>query len=381
MRIHVFPLRAALAAAAFCLAACHVEKRAMPTVTERPFGKLPDGTEARLFTLDNGRGMRATITNYGGIVTSLVVPGRGGQEADVVLGYDSLEAYLRATPYFGALVGRYANRIGHARFTLDGATYTLAANDNGNSLHGGLKGFDKKLWDAEPLRDSAGASLRLHLVSPDGDEGYPGKLDVVVTYTVTDSNELRITYLATTDKPTVLNLSHHGYFNLAGHASGDILGHDLTLAADRFTPVDSLLIPTGELRAVAGTPMDFRTATAIGARIAQDDQQLRFGKGYDHNWVVNGEPGTLRPAASVHDPRSGRTMEVRTTEPGIQFYSGNFLDGSNVGKGGTPYRHRAGFCLETQHFPDSPNHPAFPTTVLRPGQEYRSTTVYRFGVR
>ncbi len=353
----------------------------MPTVSERPFGKLPDGTEARLFTLDNGRGMRATITNYGGIVTSLVVPGRGGQEADVVLGYDSLEAYLRATPYFGALVGRYANRIGHARFTLDGATYTLAANDNGNSLHGGLKGFDKKLWDAEPLRDSAGASLRLHLVSPDGDEGYPGKLDVVVTYTVTDSNELRITYLATTDKPTVLNLSHHGYFNLAGHASGDILGHDLTLAADRFTPVDSLLIPTGELRAVAGTPMDFRTATAIGARIAQDDQQLRFGKGYDHNWVVNGEPGTLRLAASVHDPRSGRTMEVRTTEPGIQFYSGNFLDGSNVGKGGTPYRHRAGFCLETQHFPDSPNHPAFPTTVLRPGQEYRSTTVYRFGVR
>jgi aldose 1-epimerase len=374
-------LRAALAASALLLAACHVEKRAMPTVTERPFGKLPGGAETRLFTLDNGRGMRATVTNYGAIVTSLVVPDRAGRGADVVLGYDSLEGYLRATPYFGAIVGRYANRIGHARFTLDGKAYILAANDHGNSLHGGLKGFDKLPWDGEAFHDSAQAGVRLHLVSPDGDEGYPGRLDVVVTYALTDSNELRVTYLATTDKPTVLNLSHHGYFNLGGHASGDILGHEVMLAADRFTLVDSSLIPTGELRAVAGTPMDFRTAAPIGARIAQDDEQLRFGKGYDHNWVVDGPAGTLRLAARVHDPRSGRVMEVRTTEPGIQFYSGNFLDGSNIGKGGVAYLHRAGFCLETQHFPDSPNHLAFPSTVLRPGQEYRSTTVYRFSAQ
>lgn len=350
----------------------------MPTVTERPFGKLPDGTEVRLFTLDNGRGMRAMVTNYGGIVTSLVVPDRAGQGADVVLGYDSLESYLRATPYFGALVGRYANRIAKARFTLDGKTYPLTANDGANSLHGGGRGFDKLPWEATPSTDSSEAALRLHLVSPDGDEGYPGRLDVTMTYAVTDSNELRITYQAATDKPTVLNLSHHSYFDLAGHAAGDILGHELMLAADRFTPVDSTLIPTGELRSVAGTPMDFLTPTAIGARIGQDDQQLRLGKGYDHNWVVNGPAGTLRLAARVREPRSGRVMEVRTTEPGIQFYSGNFLDGTNAGKGGTPYRHRAGFCLETQHFPDSPNHPGFPSTVLRPGQEFHSTTVYRF---
>jgi aldose 1-epimerase len=375
------PLRAAVLAGALLLAACHLEKRAMPTVTDRPFGALPGGAEARLFTLDNGRGMRATVTDYGGIVTSLIVPDRAGHGADVVLGYDSLEAYLRASPYFGAIVGRYANRIAHARFTLDGTTYTLAANDHGNSLHGGLVGFDKRLWQAEPFHDSAQAGVRLHLVSADGDEGYPGRLDVVVTYAVTDSNELRLTYLATTDKPTVLNLSHHGYWNLAGHASGDILGAELMLAADSFTPVDSLLIPTGAVRSVAGTPLDFRTPTAIGARIGQDDEQLRFGKGYDHNWVVDGAAGTLRLAARVRDPGSGRVMEVLTTEPGIQFYSGNFLDGTNIGKGGTAYRHRAGFCLETQHYPDSPNHPSFPPTVLRPGQEYRSTTVYRFSSR
>jgi aldose 1-epimerase len=373
--------RAGAIALTLLLAACRMEHRPMPTVSERPFGKLPDGTEARLFTLDNGRGMRATVTNYGGIVTSLVVPDRAGQGTDVVLGYDSLEGYLRATPYFGAIVGRYANRIARARFTLDGREYTLAANDHGNSLHGGLRGFDKLLWEASPFHDSAQAGVRLHLVSPDGDEGYPGRLDVVVTYALSDSDEMRITYQATTDQPTVLNLSHHGYFNLAGPASGDVLGHELTLAADRFTPIDSLLIPTGELRSVAGTPMDFRAPTAIGARIGQDDQQLRFGKGYDHNWVLDGPAGTLRLAARVRDPRSGRVMEIRTTEPGIQFYSGNFLDGTIVGKGGTPYRHRAGFCLETQHFPDSPNHPDVPSTVLRPGQEYRSTTVYRFGAQ
>jgi aldose 1-epimerase len=353
----------------------------MPTVAEQPFGHLPDGTEVRLFTLDNGRGMRATITNYGGIVTSLLVPGPGGDTADVVLGYDSLEGYLRGSPYFGAIVGRYANRIAKARFTLDGRRYTLAANNDGNSLHGGLRGFDKVVWHAAPFSDSTEAGVRLSYVSADGEEGYPGRLDVEVTYALTDAHTLRADYRARADKPTVLNLSHHGYFNLAGHASGDILGHGIEILADRFTPVDSLLIPTGEVRGVSGTPMDFRTPTAIGARIAQDDQQLRFGKGYDHNWVLNGETGTLRLVARVREPRSRRTMEVYTTEPGIQFYSGNFLDGTNVGKGGVPYRHRAGFCLETQHFPDSPNHPDFPSTVLRPGQEMRSTTIYHFSVR
>jgi len=353
----------------------------MPTVTERPFGRMPDSTEVRLFTLTNAGGMSVSLTNYGGIVTSLLVPDSAGRAADVVLGYDSLGDYLRASPYFGAIVGRYANRIAGARFVLDGTRYSLAANDHGNSLHGGIKGFDKVVWRAEPFHDSTQAGVRLRYVSADGEEGYPGRLDVTVTYALTDSNELRVEYLATTDRPTVLNLSHHGYFNLAGHSSGDILGHELTLAADRFTPVDSLLIPTGELREVAGTPMDFRAPVAVGARIGAVDQQLRYGLGYDHNWVLNGPSGTLRLAARVREPGSGREMEVRTTEPGIQFYSGNFLDGTNVGKGGVPYRHRAGFCLETQHYPDSPNHAEFPSTVLRPGEEYRSTTVYRFSAR
>ena len=376
-----FPFAVAGFALLLPLASCRTEQRVMPTVAEQPFGRLPDSTEVRLFTLDNGRGMRATITNYGGIVTSLLVPGPGGDTADVVLGYDSLEGYLRGSPYFGAIVGRYANRIAKARFTLDGRRYTLAANDAGNTLHGGLKGFDKVVWRAAPFSDSTEAGVRLSYVSADGEEGYPGRLDVEVTYALTGANTLRIDYRARADQPTVLNLSHHGYFNLAGHASGDILGHEIEILADRFTPVDSLLIPTGELRGVSGTPVDFRTPTAIGARIAQEDEQLRFGKGYDHNWVPNGETGALRLVARVREPRSRRVMEVYTTEPGIQFYSGNFLDGTNVGKGGVPYRHRAGFCLETQHFPDSPNHPDFPSTVLRPGQEMRSTTIYHFSVR
>ena len=374
-------VRALIGAAAVLAAACGTERRAMPTVTERPFGRMPDSTEVRLFTLTNAGGMSVSLTNYGGIVTSLLVPDSAGRAADVVLGYDSLGDYLRASPYFGAIVGRYANRIAGARFVLDGTRYSLAANDHGNSLHGGIKGFDKVVWRAEPFHDSTQAGVRLRYVSADGEEGYPGRLDVTVTYALSDSNELRVEYLATTDRPTVLNLSHHGYFNLAGHSSGDILGHELTLAADRFTPVDSLLIPTGELREVAGTPMDFRAPVAVGARIGAVDQQLRYGLGYDHNWVLNGPSGTLRLAARVREPGSGREMEVRTTEPGIQFYSGNFLDGTNVGKGGVPYRHRAGFCLETQHYPDSPNHAEFPSTVLRPGEEYRSTTVYRFSAR
>ena len=346
--------------------------------SERVFGKTPEGVAVRLYTLQNAHGMRATITNYGGIVTSLVVPDRNGRPGDVVLGFDSLEGYLRGSPYFGAIVGRYANRIAGARFTLDGVAYSLAANDHGNALHGGVRGFDKVLWEATPDPDSLRSALRLHYVSSDGEEGYPGRLDVTVTYEVTDANELRITYGATTDKPTVLNLSHHGYFNLAGQGSRSIIGHELLLAADRYTPVDDSLIPTGELARVGGTAFDFRTAAPIGDRIDADERQLRYGKGYDHNFVVLGVPGTLRLAARLRDPQSGRTMEVLTTEPGIQFYSGNFLDGTLVGKGGVKYRRRSGLCLETQHFPDSPHHANFPTTVLRPGQAFRSETVYRF---
>jgi aldose 1-epimerase len=347
----------------------------------RVFGKTAEGVEVRLYTLQNAHGLRATITNYGGIVTSLLVPDRNGRPGDVVLGFDSLDGYLHGSPYFGAIVGRYANRIAGGRFTLDGAAYQLAANNGANALHGGLRGFDKVVWDATPFPDSAPTGLRLHHASADGEEGYPGRLDVTVTYEVTAADELRITYQASTDKATVLNVSHHGYFNLAGQAAPDVLGHELLLAADRYTPVDSSLIPTGALAPVDGTPFDFRAAKPIGARIDAADLQLRYGKGYDHNFVVRGTPGTLRLAARVRDPESGRTMEVLTTEPGIQFYSGNFLDGTLTGKGGVTYRRRAGFCLETQHFPDSPNHADFPTTVLRPGQTYRSETVYRFAAR
>jgi aldose 1-epimerase len=369
-------------AAMLLLAACRSEPRpmTMPS-TDRVFGKTPEGVEVRLYTLQNAHGMRATVTNYGGIVTSLEVPDRAGRPGDVVLGFDSLEGYLRGSPYFGAIVGRYANRIAGARFTLDGRAHRLAANDGANALHGGARGFDKVVWEATPFPDSAPAGLRLHYVSADGEEGYPGRLDVTVTYEVTNANELRITYRATTDKATVVNLSHHGYFNLAGRAAPDILRHELLLAADRYTPVSATLIPTGDLAPVDGTPFDFRTATAIGARIAAADRQLRYGKGYDHNFVVLGTPGSLRLAARLRDPESGRTMEVLTTEPGIQFYSGNFLDGTLTGKGGVTYGHRAGLCLETQHFPDSPHHAAFPSTVLRPGETFRSETVYRFAAQ
>jgi aldose 1-epimerase len=351
---------------------------AMPMTSEQPWGRLPDGTAVTLYTLRNAHGLRADITNYGAIVTRLLVPDREGTVADVVLGYDSLADYLAGSPYFGAIVGRYGNRIAKGTFTLDGVRYHLAVNNGPNALHGGLKGFDKVVWQAEPYADSTEAGLRLHYVSPDGEEGYPGRLDVAVTYALTDDNALRIDYRLTTDRATIHNVTHHGYFNLAGHASGDILRHELMLSADRFTPIDSTLIPTGALEDVAGTPFDFRTPTAIGARIGADDEQIRFGGGYDHNFVLNGESGTLRLVGRVRDPQSGRVMEISTTEPGIQFYSGNFLDGSNVGKGGARYEHRAGFCLEMQHFPDSPNHPAFPSTVLRPGEEYRSTTLYQF---
>ena len=359
----------------------HTEDPRVMTIDRASWGTV-DGQPVHLYTLDNGRGLRMKVTNYGGIVVALECPDQHGRMADVVLGFDRLEDYLAGHPYFGALIGRYGNRIAAGRFVLDGREYRLATNNAPGgrpcALHGGLKGFDKVVWRAEPLREPDQIGLRLRHTSPDGDEGYPGRLDVTVHYWLTTDNTWRITYEATSDRPTPLNLTQHSYFNLAGHASGPILGHVLQIHADRFTPVDAGLIPTGELRPVDGTPMDFRRPTPIGARIDADDEQIRFGGGYDHNWVLNGPAGTLRLAAVVEEPTTGRRMEVWTTEPGLQFYSGNFLDGSNIGKGGTPYRHRTGFCLETQHFPDSPNQPHFPSTILRPGEVYRSQTEYRF---
>ncbi|SRR5579883_611752 len=339
-------------------------------LTRSGFGKLPDGRPVQIYTLSTGR-VSARITNYGGRLISLRVPDGKGT-ADVVLGFDSLEGYIaNPAPYFGALIGRYANRIGGARFALEGVDYRLDANDGKNSLHGGAHGFDKAIWSA---RELPGGGLELTYLSADGEGGYPGNLKVTATYRLTGANELRIDYSATTDKATVVNLTNHAYFNLKG--SGNVLGHLLTINADRFTPVDAGLIPTGELRSVASTPFDFRKATAIGARIAQDDEQLKIGRGYDHNWVLNG--AGLRTAARVEEPGTGRVLEVITTEPGLQFYSGNFLDGTIKGRDGQVYAERSGFCLETQHFPDSPNKPNFPGTVLKPGAEFRSTTIYRF---
>jgi aldose 1-epimerase len=360
----------------------HHAHGAEPSITKAPFGNTADGTAVDLYTLVNAQGMKATITNFGGIIVSLEVPDCEGKLADVVLGFDKLEGYLGKHPFFGALVGRYGNRIAGGRFELDGQSYKLAQNNSGNHLHGGLKGFDKQLWAASPRMTDAGPQLVLSYLSPDGEEGYPGSLSVQVTYTLTGENALKIHYHATTDKPTPLNLTNHSYFNLAGQGEGDILGHQVQLLADRFTPVDQGLIPTGELRPVAGTPMDFRQPTAIGARVEQDDEQLVFGQGYDHNFVLNKtRPGALELAARVYEPTSGRVLEALTTEPGVQFYIGNFLDGSNTGKGNRSYQHRYGFCLETQHFPNSPNQPAFPSTILRPGETYDTTTVYRFTTR
>ena len=342
---------------------------------KRTFGKTRTGETVDLFTLTNANGMEAAITNFGAIVVSLKAPDRSGKFADVVLGFDSLDGYLGDNPYFGAIVGRYGNRIAKGRFTLDGKEYKLATNNGPNALHGGIKGFSKVVWQAQTLGDSG---IKLTYVSKDGEEGYPGTLTTTVEYTLTDANELKISYLATTDKDTILNLTNHSYFNLAGEGVGDILGHKMQISADRFTPVDPTLIPTGELRPVAGTPFDFRQPHTIGERINSSDEQIKIGGGYDHNFVLNGTMGTLHPAARVTEPKSGRVMEVLTTQPGVQFYSGNFLDGTIKGKGGKPYKHRYGFALETQHFPDSPNHPKFPTTTLKPGEKYQSTTIYKF---
>lgn len=345
------------------------------------FGKTSGGAPVELYTLSNVHGMKVEIMTYGGAVVSLMAPDRHGQFADVVLGMESVAGYQRQTAFFGALIGRYGNRIGHGQFQLDGETYKLPKNDGDNTLHGGPQGFDKRIWK---VHKAQGAALELTYVSHDGEEGFPGTLTAKVIYTLTARNELKIDYSATTDKDTVVNLTNHSYFNLAGAGGGNILQNQLTLYADRFTPVDAGLIPTGELRAVAGTPFDFTKPTAIGARIGQDDQQLQYAKGYDHNWVINKgneADGPLTKAAEVYDPASGRVLEVFTTEPGVQFYTGNFLDGTIHGKGGKVYPFRGALCLETQHFPDSPNKPEFPSTELKAGETYNSTTVYRFSAR
>lgn len=348
-------------------------------VPGRSYGTLPDGTAVERYTLENDSFAVGVLT-YGGIIDRIDVPDAAGAHANVVLGYADLDTYARANkPYFGALIGRYANRIGRGRFALDGREYTLAVNDPPNTLHGGTRGFDKVVWTVESATPSA---LCLKYVSPDGDEGYPGRLEAQVTYSIDDDAGLRIAYRATADAPTIVNLTNHSYFNLAGEASGDILGHVLQINAGHFTPVGPDFIPTGELAPVDGTPFDFRRPTAIGARIREGDPQLVIGRGYDHNWVLDGTPGgPLGHAVTVHDPSSGRRMDVYTTEPGIQFYSGNFLDATQTGSGGIIYRQSAGFALETQHFPDAPNKPSFPTAVLRPGQTFVSETVFRFSAR
>ena len=348
-------------------------------ITKSPFGKLPDSTSVDLYTLRNKSGIEARIITYGGIVVSIDTPDRSGKLDDIVLGFDSLSGYVHDSPYFGAIVGRYANRIAKGRFTLDGKTYQLPVNNPPNSLHGGDRGFDKVVWNATPFDSAGGVGLVMTHVSPDGDQGYPGTVRVQVTYTLTDSNQLSVDYHATTDKATPVNLSNHSYFNLTGGATRDILDHVLTLAADRYTPVDSTLIPTGELAPVAGTPFDFRAPTAIGARINANDEQLRRGRGYDHNFVLVQAASGLTHAAHVFEPTSGRTLDVYTDQPGVQFYTGNFLDGTVHGKKGRAYGFRYALCLETQHFPDSPNEPAFPSTILRPGQEFASRTVFAFG--
>jgi aldose 1-epimerase len=350
------------------------------SVTRQGFGQA-DGRNVDIYTLTNAHGVEAMITNYGGIVVSLRVPDRAGKFDDVVLGYDSIDGYLKGTAYLGALIGRYGNRIAKGRFTLNSVGYQLAVNNGENALHGGIKGFDKVVWIAKPREGMNGPGLELTYSSHDGEEGYPGNLSVRVDYTLTNNNELKIDYFATTDKDTIVNLTQHSYFNLAGQGSGDILNHRLMLAANRFTTIDAGLIPNGELRSVKGTPFDFTNATAIGSRINQDDEQLKFGLGYDHNWVLNGPMGRLRRVATVSEDTTGRTIEVWTTEPGIQFYSGNFLNGTPTGKGGKAYLKRYGFCLETQHFPDSPNKPNFPSTTLKKGRAFRSTTIYKFGSR
>jgi aldose 1-epimerase len=350
-------------------------------VGKEAFGKTGDGRPVDLYTLTNSNGMEVRAMTYGGIIVSMRVPDKDGKIADVVLGHDKVDGYLVNPPYFGAIVGRYANRIANGTFTLDGVKYTLAKNDGPNSLHGGTVGFNKVIWEAREFKNTKGVGVSFSYLSKDGEEGYPGNLKVKVTYTLTDNNQLILDYEATTDKATPINFSQHSYFNLAGEGSGDILGHEVMLNADRFTPVDKTLIPTGELRAVQGTPLDFTKSTKIGAHINDSYEQLAVGRGYDHNFVLNRKGAGLELAARAYEPTSGRVLEVYTTEPAVQFYSGNFLDGSITGKHGHVYKLRNGFCLETQHYPDSPNHPDFPSTILKPGTTFHSETIFKFSVK
>ena len=367
--------------AVFAIAISGLKAEAKSKMQEQSFGKTEDGQQINLYTLTNKNGMEAAIINYGATLVSLKVPDRKGKLGDVVLGYDKLEDYEKGASFFGGTIGRYANRIAHGKFTLDGSAYTLPLNDGPNSLHGGVKGFNKRVWTAKDASGASGEALELTYMAKDGEEGYPGNLTVKVVYTLlADRNELRIDYSASTDKDTVVNFANHSYFNLNGEGNGDILGNELTLHAKQFTPIDATLIPTGKLENVKGTPFDFQHATAIGARINQDNEQLKFGKGYDHNWVLDRAKPGLAPAAEVYDAQTGRVLDISTTQPGIQFYSGNFLNGA-PGKGGKPYNYRSALCLETQHFPDSPNHSNFPSTELKPGQHFRSTTTYRFSTR
>ena len=363
------------------LLSCTPNKKENSVIKKTLYGKLPDGREVYQYTLMNKSGTTMKVINFGAVVTSLTVPDRNGKYEDIVLGYDSLQDYIDGKSYFGAIVGRYGNRIGKGQFTLEGKKYQLALNNDENHLHGGNIGFDKVLWDAKSLQDSIGQSLQLTYVSPDGEEGYPGKVTLSVTYTLTDKNELRIVYKGTTDKTTILNPTHHSYFNLSGSFKNTILNHLLMIEADAFTPVDKGLITTGKYLDVKNTPMDFRTPTAIGARINDPFEQLIFGKGYDHNWVIrNYTKGKVRKAAEVYEQKSGRVMIVYTDQPGLQFYSGNFLDGTAKGKG-VSYQFRTGLCLEAQCYPDSPNKPEFPSVTLKPGETYEQTTIYQFSTK
>lgn len=361
-----------------CATHCCCHHGAMAGHGGKWFGTAPDGAPVYVYTLRNTNGVEARILNYGGIIQSLKVPDRNGNFGDVVLGYDDLDEYVTNSPYFGAMIGRVGNRIARGHFTLDGVNYTLATNNGPNELHGGVKGFDKAIWTATPGQSDLGQTLELDYVSHDGEEGFPGTLTVKAVYTLTQDNGIRLDYTATCDRDTVVNLTQHSYFNLAGQGTGDILDHLVYIDADKFTPVDSTLIPTGELRPVDGTPFDFRTPTAIGARIKQDDEQLKFANGYDDNWVMNHPMGELGLDARVTDPKTGRVMEVWSTEPGLQFYTGNFLNGSMTGKGGHVYQFRNAFVMEPQHFPDSPNHDNFPSIVLHPGETYHNTIIYKF---
>lgn len=363
-------MAALLAAPAAAALPAHVQKA--------PFGKTAKGQKVDLYTLTNKNGLEARIADYGGTLVSLKVPDKAGKTGNIVLGFDTIETYKKGVPFFGATIGRYGNRIANGQFSLDGKVYHLAQNDGPNNLHGGVKGFDKVLWKAAPFEDAKGPGLKLTYVSADGEEGFPGALTAHVTYQLTNDNKLHITYEATTTKPTPVNLTNHSYFNLTGNTEKTITDHELVLSADTFTPVSKVLIPTGELKPVAGTPFDFRTATKIGARISADDEQLKFAGGYDHNWVLNKpKAGAMTLAATLSEATSGRIMKVYTTEPGIQFYAGNFLDGKPAGKG-TEFKHRTGLCLETQHYPNSPNQASFPSTILRPGQTYHTETVFEF---